>query len=142
MATTALLTLGAFVSAAPSTRPAGRPPGLAAGRRRYLGRAALSPRRPDRRRGALISVFQLMVTIGILLAYGNEMLADRVDGWRFLLAAGVPGLVLSGLALFRQIAGWLAATPVGHGRARAPGPRRAKGEIEAAALAREGRPTT
>src|SRR5918992_1559013 len=49
-------------------------------------------------RGTLITVFQLMVTIGILLAFvGNELFDGKPDSWRFLLLAGaVPGLILSG----------------------------------------------
>jgi sugar porter (SP) family MFS transporter len=106
MATTALFTMGAFVSAiAPSSLVllAGRlVVGMGVGAISLAAPLYIAEIAPTARRGALISVFQLMVTIGILLAYiGNEVFADRVDGWRFLLAAGaVPGLILSGLALF------------------------------------------
>ena len=93
MATTALFTLGAFVSAiAPSTLVllVGRlVVGMGVGAISLAAPLYIAEIAPTARRGALISVFQLMVTIGILLAYvGNEMFADKVDGWRFLPAAG------------------------------------------------------
>ncbi|MGE2726276.1 sugar porter family MFS transporter [Mycolicibacterium pulveris] len=105
MATTALFTLGAFVSAiAPSSLVlvAGRlVVGLAVGAISVAAPLYIAEIAPARRRGSLICVFQLMITIGILAAYiGNELLAHRPDGWRYLLAGGViPALLLSGLAL-------------------------------------------
>ena len=56
---------------------------------------------PIARRGRLICIFQLMITIGILLAYiGLAVFPHNTAEWRFLLGAGaVPGLILSGLAL-------------------------------------------
>jgi sugar porter (SP) family MFS transporter len=112
MATTALFTLGAFVSAiAPSglVLLVGRlVVGMGVGAISVAAPLYIAEIAPTDRRGTLVSVFQLMITVGILLAYiGNEMFAHRPDGWRFLLAAGaVPGLVLSGLALL------LAESPV------------------------------
>ena len=56
-------------------------------------------------------MFQLMITIGILLAYiGHEVFSAQEDSWRYLLVAGaVPGLILSGLALFLvELPVWLA----------------------------------
>ncbi|BBY81023.1 sugar porter family MFS transporter [Mycolicibacterium pulveris] len=105
MATTALFTLGAFVSAiAPSSLVllAGRlVVGLGVGAISVAAPLYIAEIAPARRRGSLLCVFQLMITIGILAAYvGNEVFADRPDGWRYLLAGGViPALLLSGLAL-------------------------------------------
>ena len=105
MATTALFTLGAFVSAiAPSAFVLliGRlVVGIGVGAISVAAPLYISEIAPAHRRGGLICTFQLMVTVGILLAYiGNEMFMHTPDGWRFLLVAGaVPGLVLSGLAL-------------------------------------------
>ena len=106
MATTALLTLGAFVS---GIAPSGLV--LLGGRLIVgIGVGAISVAAlplyvaeiaPAARRGTLITVFQLMLTIGILLAFvGNELFDGVPDGWRpRLMVSAVPGLVLSGLAL-------------------------------------------
>lgn len=105
MATTALFTLGAFVSAiapSPLVLLVGRlVVGIGVGAISVAAPLYVSEIAPAHRRGALVCTFQLMITVGILLAYiGNEMAAERPDGWRFLLVAGaVPGLALSGLAL-------------------------------------------
>jgi sugar porter (SP) family MFS transporter len=105
MATSALFTMGALLSAiAPSSLVlfAGRlVVGMGVGAISVAAPLYIAEISPAARRGRLITVFQLMVTIGILLAYvGNEMFAGQPEGWRLLLAAGaVPGLFLSGLAL-------------------------------------------
>ncbi|MGV0714436.1 sugar porter family MFS transporter [Mycolicibacterium sp. XJ662] len=105
MGTTALFTLGAFVSAiAPSSLVllVGRlVVGLAVGAISVAAPLYIAEIAPTRRRGSLVCVFQLMITIGILAAYvGNELVADDPYGWRYLLAGGVvPALLLSGLAL-------------------------------------------
>ncbi|MBV8189828.1 MAG: sugar porter family MFS transporter [Alphaproteobacteria bacterium] len=105
MSTTALFTLGAFVSAiAPSALVllTGRfVVGLGVGAISVSVPLYIAEVAPACRRGTLISLFQLMITVGILLAYaGNEFWRTTPDGWRFLLAGGaLPGLLLSGLAL-------------------------------------------
>lgn len=105
MATTALFTMGAFVSAiAPSAQVllTGRVViGIAVGAISLAAPLYIAEIAPTARRGTQICVFQLMITIGILLAYiGNETLGQTPNGWRILLVAGaVPGLILSGLAL-------------------------------------------
>jgi sugar porter (SP) family MFS transporter len=105
MATTALFTLGAFVSAiAPSAFVllVGRlVVGVGVGAISVAAPLYIAEIAPAARRGRMICVFQLMITIGILLAYlGDEMVANKHDAWRFLLGAGaVPGLILSALAL-------------------------------------------
>lgn len=150
MATAALFTLGAFVSAiAPSglVLLAGRlVVGMGVGAISVAGPLYIAEIAPTARRGTLVSVFQLMVTIGILLAYvGNELFAAEADGWRLLLAAGaVPGLILSGLALLLvESPVWLAMK--GDQEAAIAvldrlGLHSSKGEIEALGpLAREGR---
>jgi sugar porter (SP) family MFS transporter len=105
MATTALFTMGSFVSAiAPSVLVllGGRiVVGLAVGAISLAAPLYIAEIAPTARRGSLICVFQLMITIGILLAYiGDQTFGQTPDGWRILMAAGaVPGLILSGLAL-------------------------------------------
>lgn len=105
MATTALFTLGAFVSAiAPSglVLLGGRlVVGMGVGAISVAAPLYIAEIAPAARRGTLLTVFQLMVTVGILLAYvGKELFDNDPDSWRFLLmVSAVPGLILSGLAL-------------------------------------------
>ncbi|KAA0109556.1 sugar porter family MFS transporter [Mycolicibacterium sp. P1-5] len=105
MTTAALFTMGAFMSAvAPSSTVllVGRlVVGIAVGANSMAAPLYIAEIAPVNRRGSSICVFQLMITVGILLAYvGNEMFAQTPDGWRYLLGAGaVPGLALSVLAL-------------------------------------------
>jgi len=105
MATTALLTLGAFVSGiAPSglVLLGGRLiVGMGVGAISVAAPLYVAEIAPAARRGTLITVFQLMLTIGILLAFvGNELFNGVPDGWRVLLmVSAIPGLILSGLAL-------------------------------------------
>jgi sugar porter (SP) family MFS transporter len=105
MTTTALFTMGSFLSAiAPSVLVlvGGRIiTGLAVGAISLAAPLYIAEIAPTARRGALICVFQLMITVGILLAYiGHETVGLTTDGWRILMAAGaVPGLILSALAL-------------------------------------------
>jgi major inositol transporter-like SP family MFS transporter len=104
MATGALFTLGAFVSAiAPSELVnliGGLVVGSGVGAISVAAPLYIAEIAPIARRGTLICIFQLMITIGILLAYiGLAVFPDEAE-WRFLLGAGaVPGLILSGLAL-------------------------------------------
>jgi sugar porter (SP) family MFS transporter len=104
MATGALFTLGAFVSAiAPSELVnliGGLVVGIGVGAVSVAAPLYIAEIAPIARRGTLICIFQLMITIGILLAYvGLAMFPEEAD-WRFLLGFGaVLGLILSGLAL-------------------------------------------
>ena len=105
MATTAVFSLGAFVSAiAPSTLVllVGRlVVGVGVGAVSVAVPLYIAEVAPPARRGKMICIFQLMITLGILLAYlGNQVVANMEYGWRYLLGAGaVPGLILSALAL-------------------------------------------
>lgn len=105
MATAALFTLGAFVSAvAPSVHVLllGRlVVGLGVGAVAVAAPLYIAEIAPARHRGALVCCFQLAITLGILLAFlGNALLGAAPDGWRYLLGMGaLPGLALSGLAL-------------------------------------------
>ncbi len=69
---------------------------------------------PARQRGALVSLNQLAVTLGILASYlvGYELAAD--SAWRWMLGLGaVPGVLLAlGMALLPETPRWLA----GHGQ--------------------------
>lgn len=104
MATAALLTFGAFVTAiAPSELVVligALVVGIGVGAISVAAPLYIAEIAPIARRGALICVFQLMITIGILLAYiGLVMFPDDAE-WKLLLGAGaIPSLILSGLAL-------------------------------------------
>jgi sugar porter (SP) family MFS transporter len=104
MATAALFTLGAFVSAiAPSELVllVGRlVVGFGVGAISVAAPLYISEIAPIARRGTMICIFQLMVTTGILLAYIGLVAFPEDSHWRFLLGAGaVAGLTLNGLAL-------------------------------------------
>jgi sugar porter (SP) family MFS transporter len=105
MATAALFTLGAFVSAiAPSVHVLllGRLiVGIAVGAMSVAAPLYIAEIAPPAKRGVLVCFFQLAITAGILLAYlGNEIFSSWPNGWRYMLGMGaIPGILLSGLAL-------------------------------------------
>jgi sugar porter (SP) family MFS transporter len=105
MATAALFTLGAFVSAiAPSVHVLllGRViVGIAVGAISVAAPLYIAEISPPAKRGGLVCFFQLAITTGILLAYvGHEIFSSWPNGWRYMLAMGaIPGILLSGLAL-------------------------------------------
>jgi MFS family permease len=105
MATAALFTLGAFVSAiAPSIYVLllGRfIVGIAVGAISVAAPLYIAEISPAAKRGRLVCCFQLAITTGILFAYlGNEIFSSWTNGWRYVLAMGaIPGILLSGLAL-------------------------------------------
>ncbi len=106
MVTSALFTTGACVGAlAPSIELlfVGRVVvGVAVGAICVVSPVYIAEIAPKARRGSLICVFQLMVGVGILLGFlFNEALGGRPDSWRLVAAGGaIPGMILSGLALF------------------------------------------
>jgi len=51
------------------------------------------------RRGAVVALFQLAITGGILLSYGLALWFDAPDQWQFVLGAGLAPTVLATLAL-------------------------------------------
>jgi MFS family permease len=64
---------------------------------------------PLRIRGALVSTYQLAITIGILVSYLTGLLISGDGTWRTLFALGaVPGLLfLAGLAFLPESPRWL-----------------------------------
>jgi sugar porter (SP) family MFS transporter len=69
---------------------------------------------PTRRRGALVSLNQLMITIGILVSYAVDYaVADNanLDSWRWMFLAGaVPAIVLLvGMLFLPETPRWLVA---------------------------------
>ena len=72
---------------------------------------------PPAQRGALVSLNQLMITVGILVSYLVGYVLSEGAGWRWMLGLGaLPGLVLFvGMLPLPESPRWLA----GHGRTEA-----------------------
>lgn len=66
---------------------------------------------PARRRGAVVSMFQLAITLGILCAYGVTLAFAASVPWPILLGAGIlpVGLSLLAILLLPESPRWLAA---------------------------------
>jgi MFS family permease len=89
--------------------------GLAIGVASMLTPLYLAEISPARERGAIVSLNQLCITVGILVSYlVGYALAEYSDGWRWMLALGaVPGIVLAiGMLILPESPRWLA----GHGQ--------------------------
>ena len=89
--------------------------GLAIGVASMLTPLYLAEISPARDRGAIVSLNQLCITIGILVSYlVGFALAGGSGGWRWMLAVGaLPGIILSlGMLVLPESPRWLA----GHGR--------------------------
>jgi MFS transporter, SP family, galactose:H+ symporter len=94
--------------------------GLAIGVASMLTPLYLAEISPARDRGAVVSLNQLCITIGILVSYlVGFALATVPEGWRWMLGLGaVPGLILAiGMLILPESPRWLA----GHGRVDAAG---------------------
>jgi sugar porter (SP) family MFS transporter len=119
IATAVLFAVGSVVSAlAPdlSVLLVGRVlVGAAIGVASMLTPLYLAEMAPPERRGGVVSLNQLFITIGILVSYlAGYGLATVAEGWRWMLGLGaVPGLILGiGMAMLPESPRWLA----GHGR--------------------------
>jgi sugar porter (SP) family MFS transporter len=89
--------------------------GLAIGVASMLTPLYLAEISPARHRGAIVSLNQLCITVGILVSYlVGFALANAAGGWRWMLALGaVPGIILSvGMLFLPESPRWLA----GHGK--------------------------
>ncbi len=66
---------------------------------------------PARYRGAVVSAFQLMITVGILFSYLLDMVLEPLGAWRWMLGLGaVPAVVtLIGIYFAPESPRWLAA---------------------------------
>src|SRR5580692_11175410 len=89
--------------------------GLAIGVASMLTPLYLAEISPARDRGAVVSLNQLCITLGILISYFvGFAFADVTGGWRWMLGVGVlPGVILTiGMMILPESPRWLA----GHGR--------------------------
>jgi MFS transporter, SP family, galactose:H+ symporter len=114
-----LFILGALVSAFAAGLPAllgGRLlVGLAIGVASMLTPLYLAEISPARDRGAVVSLNQLCITLGILVSYlVGFAFATLTGGWRWMLGIGaLPGIILAiGMLILPESPRWLA----GHGR--------------------------
>ncbi|MDJ1465370.1 sugar porter family MFS transporter [Nitratireductor sp. GZWM139] len=83
--------------------------GIAIGASALAAPMFLAELAPARHRGAIVSAFQLMITIGILVSYLIDLALEPLGAWRWMLALGaVPAFVsLIGIALSPESPRWL-----------------------------------
>lgn len=113
MIAAALFTLGALASATAASVPmlmASRIVlGLAIGVAAVVAPLYIAETAPLSIRGALVSTYQLAITIGIVVSYLTGLLVSGDDAWRIMFALGaIPGLVfLIGLFFLPESPRWL-----------------------------------
>jgi MFS transporter, SP family, galactose:H+ symporter len=83
--------------------------GVAIGVASYTAPLYISEMAPPNLRGALVTLNQLAITSGILLAYVVDAVFAPTDGWRLMFACGaLPAMVLGlGIALLPESPRWL-----------------------------------
>jgi len=83
--------------------------GVAIGVASYTAPLYISEMAPPNLRGALVTLNQLAITSGILLAYVVDAVFAPSDGWRFMFAFGaIPAIVLGlGIAVLPESPRWL-----------------------------------
>ncbi len=83
--------------------------GVAIGVASYTAPLYISEMAPPKLRGALVTLNQLAITSGILLAYVVDAVFAPSDGWRFMFAFGaIPAIVLGlGIAALPESPRWL-----------------------------------
>ena len=83
--------------------------GLAIGIATFTAPLYLAEVAPERIRGAMISLYQLMITIGILVAFLSDTALSYTGNWRWMLGIiAIPGaLFLLGLFLLPDSPRWL-----------------------------------
>ena len=69
--------------------------GIAIGVASYVGPLYISEMAPQKHRGALVSLNQLAITVGILLSYIVDYYFSFTSNWRWMLGFGIfPGIIL------------------------------------------------
>jgi len=111
--TAAIFTVGSILCAVSGNVPVlivGRlAVGIAIGVASYTAPLYISEMAPPNLRGALVTLNQLAITTGILLAYVVDAVFAPSDGWRFMFAFGaLPAIVLGlGIAVLPESPRWL-----------------------------------
>jgi MFS transporter, SP family, galactose:H+ symporter len=111
--TAAIFTVGSILCAVAGSLPlliVGRlAVGIAIGVASYTAPLYISEMAPANLRGALVTLNQLAITSGILLAYVVDAVFAPSDGWRFMFAFGaIPAIVLGlGIAVLPESPRWL-----------------------------------
>ena len=111
--TAAIFTVGSLLCAVAGSLPiliVGRlAVGVAIGVASYTAPLYISEMAPANLRGALVTLNQLAITSGILLAYVVDAAFAPSDGWRFMFAFGaIPAVVLGlGIAVLPESPRWL-----------------------------------
>jgi sugar porter (SP) family MFS transporter len=111
--TAAIFTVGSILCAVAGTIPVlivGRlAVGVAIGVASYTAPLYISEMAPPKLRGALVTLNQLAITSGILLAYVVDAVFAPSDGWRLMFAFGaIPAIVLGlGIAALPESPRWL-----------------------------------
>ena len=85
--------------------------GVAVGASALAAPMFLAELAPAKYRGAVVSSFQLMITVGILVSYLIDMVLEPLGAWRWMLALGaLPALAaLIGIVFAPESPRWLAA---------------------------------
>jgi SP family galactose:H+ symporter-like MFS transporter len=86
--------------------------GIAIGITSYVAPMYIAEISPTRRRGALVTLNQLMITIGILVSYVSDYLLsndDNLESWRWMFGVGfIPGVILLiGMLFLPETPRWL-----------------------------------
>lgn len=83
--------------------------GLAIGASALAAPQFLAELAPPRVRGALVSAFQLMITVGILASYLSNLILEPLGDWRLMLGLGmVPAVIaLAGILRAPESPRWL-----------------------------------
>jgi MFS family permease len=101
--TAGIFTLAAFLCALARNRPAlivGQVAiGVAAGVASYTAPLYISEMAPPKLRGGLVTLNQLAITVGILLAYLFDVTFAPTGAWRFMFAFGALPALISGLGI-------------------------------------------
>lgn len=108
--------------------------GFAIGIASYTVPLYISEIAPDNKRGALVSLNQLAITVGIVLSYLIDGIFAKVEhGWRYMMGVGVvPALLLAaGMLLVPETPRWLISR--GHAEKAKEALRRIYGDCDEAA---------
>ncbi|HEU0278195.1 MAG TPA: sugar porter family MFS transporter [Rhodanobacteraceae bacterium] len=83
--------------------------GLAVGIAAFTAPVYIAEVAPRQRRGAMISTYQLMITIGIFVAFMSDTGFSYIEGWRWMLGIiAVPGaLFMLGVMVLPESPRWL-----------------------------------